>query len=526
MMRAFVLAIALLAVAPVGAEAQRPPAGSAPELVLSPSRAEGEAQPRIEVGPFGLLNATTDSYRVRVVPVLLAQDRRGGVTVREDVAALDRARRYLRPSDTRFHLAPGERRTASGMVERLPRKGSLYGGLLFQARQASADPEQQISEILRLTASVLLAPPSSGLRVALTAGHARAEQADEAIRLLIPVRNRGNAYLPAEGTWRLRDARGVTVAADRLGAAKILPGYTVDLAGRLKRTLAAGSYRLQAEVRMRGATARSTGTIEIGADGEVVYRAAKLGGLSTPTAYRGEPVEIEAEFLNTGNAEFAPRAEVVVRPIESGRVGDAASPQPLSATVAQPGDTGSVSGEIELPSGAPAYELALRLLDGERELDTAGVTVTPTAAPGTFARIRGWVTNNAVVLVAVLIALLAAAALVAWWAVRAARRRPTPAAAPARRVAAPIARRRPQPRPAASPRGRAGAEPGTATRRLSLRAATSDDLRGIGLSITQARRLLRYRDAADEAAEPGHLLDQVPGFPADLRRELKRRMRR
>jgi alginate O-acetyltransferase complex protein AlgJ len=57
---------------------------------------------------------------------------------------------------------------------------------------------------------------------------------------------------------------------------------------------------------------------------------------------------------------------------------------------------------------------------------------------------------------------------------------------------------------------------------VSLRAATFEDLRGLGMSITQAKRVLRDRDsgrlrsAADFA--------EVPGFPERFRRELEQRL--
>jgi DNA uptake protein ComE-like DNA-binding protein len=58
---------------------------------------------------------------------------------------------------------------------------------------------------------------------------------------------------------------------------------------------------------------------------------------------------------------------------------------------------------------------------------------------------------------------------------------------------------------------------------VSLSSATFDDLRGLGLSVTQAKRVLDFRerlggfDSVDD-------LDHVPGFPKSLLTELKREL--
>ena len=57
---------------------------------------------------------------------------------------------------------------------------------------------------------------------------------------------------------------------------------------------------------------------------------------------------------------------------------------------------------------------------------------------------------------------------------------------------------------------------------INLNVVTFEQLRGQGLSVTQATRLLAYRErlgrfnAVDD-------LDQVPGFPQDVLIDLKRR---
>ncbi len=59
---------------------------------------------------------------------------------------------------------------------------------------------------------------------------------------------------------------------------------------------------------------------------------------------------------------------------------------------------------------------------------------------------------------------------------------------------------------------------------MSLNDATYDDLRGLGLSVTQAGRLLAHREQSG-GFESLDELDEIPGFAqADLD-DLKRRLR-
>jgi DNA uptake protein ComE-like DNA-binding protein len=58
---------------------------------------------------------------------------------------------------------------------------------------------------------------------------------------------------------------------------------------------------------------------------------------------------------------------------------------------------------------------------------------------------------------------------------------------------------------------------------VSLSSATFDDLRELGLSVTQAKRILDFRDRLGgfDSVED---LDYVPGFPRSLLGELKSRV--
>jgi competence ComEA-like helix-hairpin-helix protein len=47
---------------------------------------------------------------------------------------------------------------------------------------------------------------------------------------------------------------------------------------------------------------------------------------------------------------------------------------------------------------------------------------------------------------------------------------------------------------------------------LSLNEASFDELRGVGLSVTQAKRVIRYREENDGFSDLSEL-DRIPGFP-------------
>src|SRR6266511_2904976 len=500
-----------LTVAPQARAARAQPP---PGLVLSPSRVETVASPGLRLGPFSLLNQTSTGYGVRVFPVLLAQDRQGGITVGDEGPSLRRARRFLGSTATAFDLPPGAEHSATGVVKRIPRSGGLYGGLLFEARPKRTQ-RQQIISVLRLNASVWLDPPLDRRRVRIDAARIHAEQAGKGrIRLVVPVTNRGNAYLGAHGRVRVLDPGGDVRAAARLSRARILPGATVELSGIIDERLPPGTYPLEATLRMAGETAATRGTMVLGGVSAVEFRSAALGDFPAPTAYEGDPVEVRASYRNTGNVSFAPRAEVRIRPVHRGVAGKVAGTQPLVAAATDPGDTGEVSGSIELPGEAQSYEL---------ELDSLTVSVTPQAKPALATRVSEWITGNAILLVlalgAALVALTAAA-------LRYRRRlgaiapgrggRPEPEAAPGARSAAP------KPQPAAT-RRRRPAPRGRTDGTVALSTASFEDLRELGMSMTQANRILRYREARGGYSSVEEL-DEVPGIPEHLRAELKRRL--
>lgn len=355
-----------------------------------------------------LLNGTDGSYRVRVRPVLLAQKRNGGLTVHDDRSARRRAARVVAVQANRFELSPGEARSILARIRRVPRSGSFYGGVLYQAtpgRKRGSAP--QIRNVLQLTASVLLDPTSSRRRVSFATAPTRAEQAGRrTLRVLVPVTNRGNAYTTAVGRVLVRDAAGKVVARPALRHLRVLPGATVDLRGAITKQLPPGAYRLSAAIRGPGRPARAVSSMRLFGVNQVATRAAKLVEVPAPTAYRGEKVDIQGRFRNTGNVPYSPIAQVRVRPIVGGRPERVALTQEMDADRASPGEQGTLKAELRLPGAAPAYEITVRLLDGRREIDSRAVTVTPTTKPSLPARAKVFITEHALLLLGLVFALL------------------------------------------------------------------------------------------------------------------------
>jgi hypothetical protein len=103
---------------------------------------------------------------------------------------------------------------------------------------------------------------------------------------------------------------------------------------------------------------------------------------------------------------------------------------------------------------------------------------------------------------------------------RRAPRRAEPRAAFRRGAAPRVASGRAAAKPVATARdGRRGARDG----RLNLNQASFAELRSLNLSITQSHRLLAYRKRVGGYGSIDQL-DDIPGFPKDVRERLKRQV--
>ncbi|MDQ3629718.1 MAG: hypothetical protein M3417_00270 [Actinomycetota bacterium] len=380
----------------------------APALNLSPSQFPGILTGPLQVGPMTLLNGTQTDYRIRVFPVLLGQRRDGGIFVREEARDRRRAGRVVVVQTRRFDLVPGEARSVFSRVRRVPRSGSFHGGVLFKATPRVRPSErEQITNILQLNASVLLDPVAARRRLRYATEPIRSESPEKGqLRLLVPVSNRGNVYRRVGAAVVVRDGSGEVAARTRVKGVKILPGAIVDLSAVPKEKLPAGDYTLSATLRGTGRAVRAKGSMRLFGVNAVATRTARLMDFDSPTAFRGQEVEVKASFENTGNVPYAPEAELLVRSAGGEEPGAVVKRRPMEVDRAEPGETGAIQTEVELPDDARSYQLTVRLLAGTRLIDSRDVSVTPTERPPVLTRAKNWVTENAVVVVGVLLVAL------------------------------------------------------------------------------------------------------------------------
>ena len=66
-------------------------------------------------------------------------------------------------------------------------------------------------------------------------------------------------------------------------------------------------------------------------------------------------------------------------------------------------------------------------------------------------------------------------------------------------------------------------EPGESNGTISRSSAEFDDLRGLGMSVTQAKRVLRYREQRGGFTDLDEL-ERVPGFPREFLAEISDRV--
>lgn len=312
----------------------------------------------------------------------------------------------------RFDFPPGSARSVLARVRRVPRSRGFYGGVLFQATP-TGKRRAQITNVLQLNASLLLDPPPGLRRLAFAAETVRAEPGSRRrLRVLVPVRNRGNFYGSAAGKLVVRDAAGVVVAGVVFQRRRILPGATVELPATVTKLLPAGSYRLSATVRGGPRPIGASGAMRLFGPNRLAVRAAKLVDVPAPTAYRGRALDLNAVYRNSGNVPYGPAGQIQVRPLVRGQRRPVALTTTMRVDRTSPGQRGRMRAEFKLPGSAPAYELTVRLLDGRRELDARTVAVTPTTRPGLPTRVKNFVTGHALALLGGLLALLVAGSIV------------------------------------------------------------------------------------------------------------------
>ncbi|HVE67941.1 MAG TPA: hypothetical protein VNB64_05105 [Solirubrobacteraceae bacterium] len=383
----------------------------APSIHLTPARAAGIIERGQTIGPFTLSNGTDRFYRVNVFPVLLGQDRRGGLNVRDDPVSLRLAAARLAVQVRGFPFPPGGARSVFSQVRSAPPGRGFYGGILFRATPARVRGEQ-ITNVLQINGRITLDPPVRQRRFAWRGGSLRAQQeGPRRLRLLVPVTNRGNTFALVSGVLRVRDPSGRVVVTRPLRRVRVLPDATVDLPTVLTRpVLPAGRYTMAATLRGGTAAAQASGRMDLFGPNEVRTELARIVKFDPARAYIGDETTVRADFRNTGNVKWKPRARLEVRALRGAQIGPVVARETLDAESVGPGERGEIEGKVRLPEGTRSFELRVRLVarDG-RELDSRATSVTPVKRPPLTTRVKDFVTENAIVIVLLILAGVAVA---------------------------------------------------------------------------------------------------------------------
>jgi hypothetical protein len=406
------LLVAALAAASLGGLAVEAPGRAAAQddsLVLNPAEAKGVAVPGQRIGPFGIRNTTDRTYAMKVLPVLLGQNRDGGLFVRQDPVSLERARRLLEVSgDASFRLRPGGARSLRARLLARSPDDNFYGGVLFQATPPTLTRGSGVTQVLQLNARVFLRPPGALSRTSARLTAIRAEQsAPRRLRALIGFANTANRDVRPTGRLIVRDPEGEERLRGTIEGFDVLPGAEVDLPAKLRGgVLPAGRYTMEAKVRIGELVLRLEAPLELFGPNQVATTDAQIVSFEPPQAQEGEEVEVSVRYANTGNVALAPQAQLVV---------DATGERVALQTAAvAAGQEGEATGTIRLEGREPR-QLTARLLAEGRQLDTSTVTVTPTVRRSLTDRLSDWIAEHAVLLAALLLGLLmlATAALAA-----------------------------------------------------------------------------------------------------------------
>ena len=94
---------------------------------------------------------------------------------------------------------------------------------------------------------------------------------------------------------------------------------------------------------------------------------------------------------------------------------------------------------------------------------------------------------------------------------------------PAEEPAPPATEPEPTPEPEATPADPNAAPPATASGPVNLNSANYDDLRGLGLSVTQTGRVLAFREREGSFKSLDEL-DSIAGFPRGFLDDLKTKL--
>jgi len=210
-------------------------------LSTSPAIIEGVAKLG-QAGELSVSNTSRSTIYVTVVPRPWVQARNGAVSVNPRKTLLA----YVRPSLSKFSLAPGATRKVNISLVRMPARNSLYGGVEVLGRtNKSVRPgvkvAYQLVDSLRLNPTARNRVSRVHVNKLLVRGDHRRG------RVLLQVKNTGNTVDPISASVRITG--GGRGGQYTLGATatptRIVPGALVNMPlASLRGSLPAGSYRV------------------------------------------------------------------------------------------------------------------------------------------------------------------------------------------------------------------------------------------------------------------------------------------
>lgn len=222
----------------LGGLAVAPTAPADGGLRVTPLRFEGKAVP----GALGTLRVTNGSSRPVSVTVTARRWRQlpdGQIMPDQSPTGIIRG---VSVSSPQFMLGAGSTQSVDVGL-RVVAHPYLYGALVTTA-MAVDDAGLPLRHAYAIASTIHLAPPASAQRVALKPGGLRTGASSGGLAITLPVHNFGNlisrvgAVMVVQGPGGTRNV----AAAPQL----VLPGFTVNLVGRLSAHLRPGAYAVRA----------------------------------------------------------------------------------------------------------------------------------------------------------------------------------------------------------------------------------------------------------------------------------------
>jgi len=363
---------------------------------VAPASIDAHVRAGTELPSVHVTNDTGRAVDVRALVVPATQDLSGLPAF--DLGARSRrdGRTLMRISPRRFMLPAGATRSVRATVlDGAPRVGTAsYGVLVVEAVPSVADagkgPGSTVDSRLRLTSNLLLRyPAAAAARRTADALALRAEQGalepTRTLRFVATVANPGRIHVKPTAVLRVRDARGRLVTRASLPTGNVLPGAERELPVVVRRQLPAGRYTARVVVRAGRRRTHATTAFELVAPNTLPTPRLRIGALAPPDDATTSAVRARLEIFNRGTAAGRPAGEAILA-TTGGRI---LARRPLRmATI--PASHRAVA-ELRLPGVAHApHRLTVRLLDGDRELDSRTVVFTPGTAAGAWTRLLDW----------------------------------------------------------------------------------------------------------------------------------------